>query len=79
MDGVDVAVNDLPSQQDGLEQLVKEIEKIGRKAMFVTGDVSKESDVQELVKKTVDVLGGLDIVSFFSLVNEVHESHQAHA
>ncbi|KAB5592278.1 3-ketoacyl-(acyl-carrier) reductase [Ceratobasidium theobromae] len=62
MDGVDVAVNDLPSQQDGLEQLVKEIEKIGRKAMFVTGDVSKESDVQELVKKTVDVLGGLDIM-----------------
>lgn len=35
--------------------------------MFVTGDVSKEDDVQNLVKKTVDALGGLDIVSFTSL------------
>ncbi|KAB5591977.1 hypothetical protein CTheo_4563 [Ceratobasidium theobromae] len=61
-DGADVVVNDIPSQQDALEQLVKSIEEIGRKAMFVTGDVSKEDDVQNLVKKTVDALGGLDIM-----------------
>ncbi|GAB1524459.1 hypothetical protein RhiTH_007613 [Rhizoctonia solani] len=61
-DGVDVALADIPSKQDALEQVVKEIERLGRKAIAVTGDVSNEPQVQAIVQKTVEVLGGLDIM-----------------
>ncbi|KAJ1306475.1 hypothetical protein OPQ81_007478 [Rhizoctonia solani] len=61
-DGNDVAVNDIPSKQAELEQLVKEIEQFGRKAIPIPGDVSKEREVQAMVQKTVDELGGLDIM-----------------
>ncbi|KAG8685769.1 hypothetical protein FRC11_010107 [Ceratobasidium sp. 423] len=61
-DGVDVVVADIPPKQEACEQVVKEIEAIGRKGLAVTGDVSKEPDVQAIVQKTVEVLGGLDIM-----------------
>ncbi|CAE7210411.1 unnamed protein product [Rhizoctonia solani] len=61
-DGNDVAVNDINTKQSELEQLVEEIKNHGRKAIAVTGDVSKEIEVKELVSKTVEALGGLDIM-----------------
>ncbi|KAG9088931.1 hypothetical protein FRC07_012448 [Ceratobasidium sp. 392] len=61
-DGVDVAVNDIPQKKDQLLELVQEIEHVGRKSIAIPGDVSKESDVKSMVAKTVEELGGLDIV-----------------
>lgn len=61
-DGLDVAVNDIPDKLDELKKLVGEIEAIGRKAIAVPGDVSKEAEVQAMVKQTVEVLGGLDVM-----------------
>ncbi|KAJ1300465.1 hypothetical protein OPQ81_005280 [Rhizoctonia solani] len=60
--GVDVAVVDIAAKQGACEQVVKEIEALGRKGLAVTGDVSKEPDVQAIVQKTVETLGGLDIM-----------------
>lgn len=61
-DGLDVAVNDIPDKLDDLKKLVREIEAIGRKAIAIPGDVSKESEVQAMVKQTVEVLEGLDVM-----------------
>jgi len=61
-DGIDVGVNDISSKQDELKKLVEEIEAMGRKAIAIPGDVSKEAEVQDMVKKTVDALGGLDVM-----------------
>ncbi|CAE6508487.1 unnamed protein product [Rhizoctonia solani] len=61
-DGNDVAVNDISSKQAELEQLVEEIKQLGRKSITITGDVSKETEVQAMVQKTVDELGSLDIM-----------------
>lgn len=61
-DGLDVAVNDISHKLDDLKKLVGEIEATGRKAIAIPGDVSKEADVQAMVKQTVDSLGGLDVV-----------------
>ncbi|KAG8701411.1 hypothetical protein FRC11_012193, partial [Ceratobasidium sp. 423] len=61
-DGVDVAVNDIPDKGAELAQLVKEIEQMGRKAIPIPADVSKESEVQAIVQKTVKEFGGLDIM-----------------
>lgn len=61
-DGFDVVVNDIPANQQNLEAVAKLITEKGRKSLAITGDVSKEDDVRELVQKTVDELGGLDVV-----------------
>jgi NAD(P)-dependent dehydrogenase (short-subunit alcohol dehydrogenase family) len=44
------------------QAVVDEIKKAGQEAMLVLGDVSKSSDVQAMVKKAVDKLGGIDIL-----------------
>ena len=63
MDGNDVAVNDIDTKQNELEQLIEEVRSLGRKAISIPGDVSKENEVQAMVTKTVNALGSLDIVS----------------
>jgi len=46
-------------QEEG-DAAVKEIIQSGGKAIFVQGDISKEADVQRLIKTTVDEFGGLN-------------------
>lgn len=58
-------MNDTSEKQVDLEQLVKEIEQMGRKALSIPGDVSNEIEVQAMVHKTVEELGDLDIVGYF--------------
>ena len=62
-DGVDIVINDLPSQLSKVNEVVEEIRKKGRRAIGVVGDVSKEDDVKQLVEKAVAELGSVDIVS----------------
>ncbi len=45
-----------------LEEAVKGVEKLGRKALAVACDVSKEADVINMVKQTVDTFGKIDIL-----------------
>lgn len=44
------------------QSVVSEIEKSGREAMLVLCDVSKSSEIQEMVKKVVARFGGVDIL-----------------
>jgi NAD(P)-dependent dehydrogenase (short-subunit alcohol dehydrogenase family) len=59
-EGVKVVVSDI--SQDDCEKVVKEIEKIKGKAIAVKCDVSKKSEVDAMVKKTVDKFRRLDIL-----------------
>ncbi|KAJ7706982.1 NAD(P)-binding protein [Mycena rosella] len=61
-DGLDVAVDDLPINSGLLDALVEEIERMGRKAVALTSDVSKEDEVRAMVASTVSVLGRLDVM-----------------
>ena len=45
-----------------IEQTVREIEKTGKKAVAIPTDVRFSDQVQQLVKKTTDTFGGLDIL-----------------
>lgn len=67
-DGLDVAVNDIAPQKDNLDEVVKEVEAKGRKAVAIIGDVSKEEEVKAIVDKTVEVLGGVDCVRYIHLI-----------
>lgn len=62
-DGVDVAVNDIPTKSDRLHEVASELRGKGCRALVVPADVSEESEVVNMIDKTVQELGGLDIVS----------------
>ncbi|OCH87937.1 acetoin reductase family protein [Obba rivulosa] len=61
-DGFDVAVLDLPSSEAKAQAVVGEIEKHGRKALKLFGDVSIEEDVKAAVDRVVASWGGLDVM-----------------
>ncbi|WP_407461594.1 SDR family oxidoreductase [Methanobrevibacter sp.] len=48
-------------RENKLQELVDEIEADGGKAIYVVGDVSVQENIDELVKKTVDTFGKIDI------------------
>lgn len=53
---------DLQGKEGELQNVAKKVEEKGRKAIFVTADVSVEEQVKNAVDKCVDTFGGLDIV-----------------
>jgi NAD(P)-dependent dehydrogenase (short-subunit alcohol dehydrogenase family) len=59
-EGCNIVISDI-SQQD-CEATAKEIKKMGVEAIGVACDVSKKSDVENLIKKTVEKFGKLDIL-----------------
>jgi NAD(P)-dependent dehydrogenase (short-subunit alcohol dehydrogenase family) len=66
-DGLDVAVSDIPTKVQQLENVVKEIEGLGRRGLAVPCDVSKEDNVITMVEKAVSELGKLDVVRSLSM------------
>jgi len=63
--GADVAVTDLIVKGENwdLEGTAGEIRKLGRRALALQADVSKESDVSGLVKKVVQQFGTIDVLA----------------
>ncbi|KAJ7080361.1 hypothetical protein B0H15DRAFT_804075 [Mycena belliarum] len=61
-DGLDIALNDLPTHLPALGALVAEIEGAGQRAVAVTGDVAQEADVRAMVEEAVSKLGRLDVM-----------------
>ncbi|KAI0031754.1 hypothetical protein K488DRAFT_78877 [Vararia minispora EC-137] len=61
-DGLDVALNDLPSKLDALNAAVRAVEGKGGRALVVSGDVSVDEQVNVMVGKTVEILGRLDVM-----------------
>ena len=58
--GADVAV--AARSADDIETLAKEIDALGRKAVAVTADVTKRDDIETMIERTVEELGGLDVL-----------------
>ncbi|MDQ7993536.1 MAG: SDR family NAD(P)-dependent oxidoreductase, partial [Propionicimonas sp.] len=60
-DGFDIAVVDLPFQQDKAAGVVAELEALGRKAIFIPADVSKKDDIAAAVDRAATELGSFDV------------------
>jgi len=58
--GSNVVIADILEEE--AKGTVKEIEKLGRKSLFVKTDVSSQKDVDNLVKKTLEKFGKIDIL-----------------
>jgi len=63
--GADVAVCDISATGEtfDLEGNAEEIRKLGRRALAVQADLSKDSDVDNLVTKTVKEFGTVDVLA----------------
>ncbi|KAI0945034.1 hypothetical protein AcW1_001823 [Taiwanofungus camphoratus] len=61
-DGLDVAVNDLASKNAQIQEVVSQIEARGRRALAVPADVSREEEVQAMIMRVIEQLGGLDVM-----------------
>ena len=58
--GANVAIN-CSSSRSVAEEVQREIESLGRKAIVVQCDVSDQAAVNDMVQKTVDAFGSLDL------------------
>jgi NAD(P)-dependent dehydrogenase (short-subunit alcohol dehydrogenase family) len=61
-EGADVAINFFPSEAPDARQVIELIRAEERKGLALPGDIRDEKFCQELVRKAVEGLGGLDIV-----------------
>ena len=62
-EGADVAINYMPSEQKDAEEVAEWIEKAGRKAVLIPGDLKDEAFCKKLVDEAYKKLGGLDILA----------------
>ncbi len=60
-EGADVAIAYLNEHEDA-QATAKLVEGAGRKCLVVAGDITNEQHCQSLVQRTVDELGGIDIL-----------------
>jgi NAD(P)-dependent dehydrogenase (short-subunit alcohol dehydrogenase family) len=61
-EGADVAINYFPNEEPDAQQVIELIRAEERKGLALPGDIRDEKFCQELVRKAVEGLGGLDIV-----------------
>lgn len=60
--GADVAVCSRGVRDKALETVAKEIQQLGRRSLAIHADVSKKSDVENMVQRVTDELGEIDIL-----------------
>lgn len=68
-EGADVAISYLNEEQDA-QETKRQVEEEGRRCVTIAGDIGNEVHCQQLVQRTVQELGKLDI-----LVNNAAEQH----
>jgi NAD(P)-dependent dehydrogenase (short-subunit alcohol dehydrogenase family) len=61
-EGADVAIVHLPNEEEDARETTKWIEQAGRKALSIPADIRDEQTCQQLVERTVQELGGLDVL-----------------
>jgi len=61
-EGADVAISYLPEEQEDAQDVVKEIEAAGQKAVAIAGDISDEAFAKQMVERAVKELGSIDIL-----------------
>ena len=60
--GADVGVCDIVVEDGQLESVAKEIQKLGRSSLAIQADISKASDVENMIKTMVNKFSTIDIL-----------------
>ena len=61
-EGADVLISYLPDEEDDARETVRLVEKAGRKAITVPGDIRDEAHCTAIIDKAITGLGGVDIL-----------------
>src|SRR5471032_1710195 len=61
-EGADVAINYYPTEEPDAQEVIEYIQKAGRKAVALPGDLREEALCAKLVFNAVASLGGLDLL-----------------
>lgn len=61
-DGFSVCINDIGANEALIEATVSEIKALGRESIGVVADVTKSSQVDDMIAKTVEKLGPLNVM-----------------
>jgi NAD(P)-dependent dehydrogenase (short-subunit alcohol dehydrogenase family) len=61
-EGADVAIAYLPAEEEDAQETVRLVQDAGRKALALPGDVREEAHCADLVRRTVEELGGIDVL-----------------
>ncbi len=61
-EGADVAISYLPSEQGDAEAVAGWVEKAGRRALLLPGDLKDRAYCREIVARTAETFGRLDVV-----------------
>ena len=61
-EGADVAINYYPTEEPDAQEVIDLIKAEGRNGLAIPGDLRDEKFCQELVRRAVEGLGGLDII-----------------
>lgn len=73
-EGADVAIIYQPEEQEDAEETKRWVEQAGRKCLLLPGDLREEQYCTDSVERTVQELGGLDIVVLNAAFQDVHDS-----
>jgi NAD(P)-dependent dehydrogenase (short-subunit alcohol dehydrogenase family) len=73
-EGADVAINYHPDEEPDAREVIELIQREGRKAAAIPGDLRSEAFCQEMVARAVEALGGLDILVSNAARQQTHES-----
>ncbi|TDM13845.1 3-oxoacyl-[acyl-carrier-protein] reductase [Macrococcus bovicus] len=60
-DGFDIVVN-YAGSQDKAEEVVKEIERRGQKAVAIQANIAQKSEVQDMIKSAIETFGSIDVI-----------------
>ncbi len=71
-EGADVAINYLPEEQSDAEEVRRSIESLGRRCLLLPGDLTRPNTCAQIVEKTVNELGQLDIL----VSNAAHQARK---
>jgi NAD(P)-dependent dehydrogenase (short-subunit alcohol dehydrogenase family) len=61
-EGADVVISYLEAEEEDAQETATWVREAGRTIVTVPGDIQQEAHCEELVRRTVDELGGLDIL-----------------
>ena len=61
-EGADVVLSYLPEEQQDAEETARWVREAGRTAVLAPGDITDEQHCEQLVQRTVDELGGIDLL-----------------
>lgn len=73
-EGADVAINYLPAEEEDAKEVIELIERAGRRAFAIPGDITDRDFCEQLVKRAVEQMGGLDILVNNAAYQQTYET-----